>query len=168
MDQELLIDVAGRLPEVSFALVGPIETDVSSLRRSPNIRLLGPRPHAEVPSYIREFAVGIVPYRLTEYTLHVYPVKVGEYLAMGIPVVSTDLPEIRRFSAAHGNVVATASGAEAFGRAIREALTNGASSEAVLRRIEAARENTWDQRISEMSTLIEQRVAMRRAGGGRV
>jgi len=162
LDQELLVDVAGRMPEVTFALVGPIETNVSLLRRSPNICLLGPQPHAEVPHYIREFAVGLVPYQLTPYTSHVFPAKVGEYLAMGIPVVSTDLPEVRRFSAANGNVVTIAVDPTAFSEAVREALM-GTSTRAVVRRIESARRNTWERRINEMSTLIEQCLASRRA-----
>ena len=53
----------------------------------------------ELPPYVRGFDVGLVPYRLSEYTANVYPTKLNEYLAMGIPVVATDLTEIRRFNA---------------------------------------------------------------------
>ena len=63
---------------------------------------------------MKGFDVGIVPYRLTEYTANVYPTKLNEYLSMGIPVVATDLPEIRRFNAEHGNIVAIAGDAAAF------------------------------------------------------
>ena len=68
VDQELIVGVAARMPDVTFALVGPAQTDVSALQRCPNIRLLGQRPHAAVPAYVKGFDVGIVPYRLAEYT----------------------------------------------------------------------------------------------------
>jgi glycosyltransferase involved in cell wall biosynthesis len=172
LDQELLADVARRLPEVSFVLLGPVETDVSALARCPNIRLLGARPHADVPSYIKEFAVGIVPYRLTEYTAHVYPNKLNEYLAMGLPVVSTDLPEIRRFNALDGDLIAIARDAAGFSDAIQMVLKEVPSGR-IEQRIQAARRNSWGPRIAEMSMLVEQELARRRAGtatgiGGRV
>ena len=63
--------------------------DLSELAQEPTIRLLGPRPHTQLPGYIKSFDVGIVPYVSSEYTANVYPTKLNEYLAMGIPVVAT-------------------------------------------------------------------------------
>ncbi|MFQ6674402.1 MAG: glycosyltransferase, partial [Fidelibacterota bacterium] len=122
IDQELLATVAERMSDTSFVLVGPAQTDVSLLARSSNIHLLGARSHADVSRYIKGFDVGIVPYCLSEYTDSVYPTKLNEYLAMGIPVVATDLPEIRRFNAEHMDVLAVAKDAHAFGAAIRDAI----------------------------------------------
>ena len=72
-----------------------------------------------LPHYIREFDVGIVPYRLSDYTSNVYPTKLNEYLSMGMPVVATDLLEIQRFNADHGDVVSIGANADAFAAAIR-------------------------------------------------
>jgi hypothetical protein len=83
-----------------------------------------------VPHYVKGFDVGIVPYRLTEYTANVYPAKLNEYLVMGIPVVATDLPEVRRFVADHGDVVAVGADADSFAAAIRRALTGSSPSDA--------------------------------------
>lgn len=160
VNQELLAEVAGRMPEASFVLVGPLQTNVSLLAGRPNVHLLGARPHAEVPRYIKGFDVGIVPYRLTEYTANVYPTKLNEYLAMGIPVVATDLLEIRRFNAEHGDVVAVAPHAEEFAQAIRQALQKTSPAE-VERRIEVARQNSWEARIARMAALIETELAAR-------
>jgi glycosyltransferase involved in cell wall biosynthesis len=161
LDQELLAEVVRRRADATFILVGPIETDVSSLLRWPNVRLLGARPYAEIPRYIKEFAVGIVPYRLTEYTAHVYPNKLNEYLAMGVPVVSTDLPEIRRFNELTGDLIRVAGDAEMFANALQAALAevDDASPE---RRIQAARRNSWAPRVAEMATLVEQALRRRR------
>jgi uncharacterized SAM-binding protein YcdF (DUF218 family)/glycosyltransferase involved in cell wall biosynthesis len=154
VDQDLLAAVAATTPEATFVLVGPAQTDVSTLERCPNVRLLGTRPHADVPRYVKAFDVGIVPYRLTEYTANVYPTKLNEYLVMGIPVVATDLPEIERFNAEHGDIVRVAGDPESFSTAIRACL--GETSRAELeRRVAAAHTNSWERRIAAMQGLID-------------
>lgn len=162
VDQALLVSAARALPGATFVFVGPPQADVGALAAQPNVRLLGPRPHAELPRYIKEFDVGIVPYRLTEYTAHVYPTKLNEYLAMGIPVVATDLPEIRHFNERHGAVVRVACDAAEFVEHLRAARRGGSAAE-VARRVEIARENSWDGRSAEMTALLERALAGRAA-----
>ncbi len=165
VDQDLVADVARRLPHVTFAFVGPEQCDLSRLRACPNVTLLGGKPHATLPAYIRQFDIGIVPYKLSDYTSNVYPTKLNEYLAMGIPVVATDLLEIRRFNVDHGDVVSIAHGADAFAAAIERTLAEPQAPLAE-RRIEVARSNSWPLRIARMSALIEQAAAARHAEGG--
>ncbi len=162
VDQDLLAAVAAGMPDATFVFVGPEQTDVAKLRRCPNVRLLGTRPHDELPRYVKAFDVGIVPYRLTEYTANVYPAKVNEYLAVGIPVVATELPEIRRFNAMHGDVVDVANDPQAFSRAIRSALQDSSPPE-VERRIAVAHENSWTARVAGMSRLIDEALERRAA-----
>ncbi len=153
IDQDLLAAVAEKLPEMSFVLIGPAQTDISRLKHCANIHLLGARPHNQVPGYIKAFDAGIIPYRLTEYTNHVYPTKLNEYLAMGIPAVSTDLIEIRRFNAAFGEVVAIGKNPESFAEALRRSV-DGQALQQIQRRIEVARQNSWESRVSAMIGLI--------------
>ena len=155
VDQDLLVAVAERLPDVTFALVGPPQVDVSRLERLPNVRLFGQRAHADVPRYVKGFDVGLVPYRIAEYTANVYPTKLNEYLAMGTPVVATDLAEIRRFNTEHGSVVRVAADADVYAAAIRESLKPSTSGE-IARRIEVAESNGWEERLRTMSTLIDE------------
>jgi len=163
VDQALLAAVATRLPEMSFALVGPAQTDVSALASCSNVTMFGQRAHPDLPRYVKQFDVGIVPYLLTDYTANVYPTKLNEYLSMGIPVVATDLPEIRRFNRDHRDVVQVAGTVDAFAQAIRQSL-NGASTPAVVeRRIEVAQSNSWQQRIAAMTGLIDEAIAKREA-----
>lgn len=162
IDFPLLRKTAEAMPDVTFALVGPVHADASAIEGVPNIHLLGQRPHDDVPKYIKGFDVGLVPYCLNEYTANVYPTKLNEYLAMGVPVVATDLPEIRRFNDDHGTTVAIASGADAFAAAIRAAL-GGSTDEVRAERVAVARKNSWSDRIAEMSALIEQVIAGRRS-----
>ena len=153
LDQQLVADLARRMPDVTFALVGPTHSDTSALSACPNVHLLGSKAHEDVPRYIKGFDVGLVPYRVSEYTASVYPVKLNEYLAMGVPVVATDLPEIRRFNNEHGDVLAVGADADSFERAIRAALVPAAPDE-VERRRAVARVNSWRSRIDGMSLLI--------------
>ncbi len=158
VDQELLATVAERMPDVTFALVGPFQVDVERLQRVKNIRLFGQRQHAELPGYVKGFDVGLVPYKITEYTSNVYPTKLNEYLIMGVPVVATDLFEIRRFNQEHGEMIRVGSSVDDFVNAIRVALPHAAAA-TVERRIEVARSNSWDRRLDAMTDLINQAIA---------
>jgi uncharacterized SAM-binding protein YcdF (DUF218 family) len=142
------------MPDTTFAMVGPAQIDVSATAGVPNLHWFGKRGHDDIPRYIKGFDVGIVPYLLTEYTANVYPTKLNEYLAMGIPVVATDLPEIRRFNRDHGPSVAVAGDSEQFAGAIREALRPSTEDERV-RRTMVAGKNSWVARIADMSHLIQ-------------
>jgi len=166
IDFDLLADVASRLPKTTFVLIGPIQTDTSPLANQPNIHLLGARAHDDLPAYVRAFDVGIVPYKSSEYTANVYPTKLNEYLAMGLAVVATDLPEIRRFNQNHGDVVAVAAEAEAFARAIVKGQESVADIERS-RRIAVAQENSWQTRIKQMSGAIEVALRMKSVASDR-
>src|SRR5262249_6322549 len=117
--------------------------------------LLGARPHEELPRYVKGFDVGVVPYKLSEYTANVYPTKLNEYLVMGIPVVATDLPEIERFNREHGAIVSIAADPRSFADAIRRARTDAGREERP-RRVEVAHSNSWENRIAEMQLLIDE------------
>jgi uncharacterized SAM-binding protein YcdF (DUF218 family)/glycosyltransferase involved in cell wall biosynthesis len=160
MDMKMLTEVARRMPETTFALVGPLQIDVSAAD-APNLHFLGKKSHDELPCYIKGFDVGIVPYVLSDYTANVYPTKLNEYLAMGIPVVATGLPEIRRFNAEHGSRVAVADDPEQFVAALKAALRPSTIEERRAR-IDVARQNSWHARIAQMSALISGVIEARR------
>ncbi len=162
IDQALLAEVARLLPHVTFVMVGPMQTDVSLLAPHANIKFIGAREHCDVPAYIKGFDVAIIPYVRNEYTANIYPAKLNEYMAMGVPVVATDLLEIRGFNAEHGGVIAVASDAKGFAEAIEDSIREN-SPVAVERRIQAARQNSWETRIGQMSDLIEKALITRRA-----
>jgi uncharacterized SAM-binding protein YcdF (DUF218 family)/glycosyltransferase involved in cell wall biosynthesis len=162
IDQDLVAGAARRLPDVSFVFIGPEQCDVSTLSSEPTVTLLGARPHDQLPGYIKGFDVGIVPYTFNAYTANVYPTKLNEYLAMGIPVVSTGLPEIRRFNHEHGGVIAVADNPEQFASVVLTALQPQRPGDAE-KRIAVARENGWDARIEAMSSHISSALTARRS-----
>ena len=157
--ERIALEVGG-----TVVLVGPVQTDVGRLRQLGNVVFFGQQPHHRVAEFIRGFDIGLIPYLLNEYTRTVYPTKLNEYLAMGIPVVATDLPEIRRFNTEHGGLVTVARDADEFVQDLRNPIGNTTSME-IERRIEAARQNSWEVRIGQMSNLIEDKLSTNREAG---
>ncbi len=97
IDTELLAYVAKRRPEYSFVLIGDCKIDVSALKRLRNVYFLGRKPNEELPAYCAAFDAGLLPFTKAPMTKNVNPIKMYEYLAAGLPAVSTPLPEAERF-----------------------------------------------------------------------
>lgn len=93
-DQELLKDVAARMPHVSFVITGRIETDITELQKLPNLHFTGPVPYAELPGIIKGWDICMLPYKVNELTDAIQPLKLKEYLATGRPIISTPIREV--------------------------------------------------------------------------
>jgi N-acetylglucosaminyl-diphospho-decaprenol L-rhamnosyltransferase len=144
LDVALLAEAAELRPAWSFVLIGPDlldRRDRSQLMGLPNVHYLGALPHAEVRRHLAALDVGLVAHRVDDFTRSLDPLKVYEYLATGLPVVSTPLgntPEL------HEHVTEAASAVEFVERA--EALVaedNDARSQA---RRDAVNASTWAAR----------------------
>ncbi len=167
MDQDLLVELATRLPQSSFVFVGPRQEPMERLQALKNVHLLGGKPHELLPVYLRHFDLGLIPYRKTEYTDNVYPTKLNEYLAMGLPVVATAINEIVQFDKEHPQVVDVCRSSDEMEQAIRKRLSvTGAAGldAAYARRVELARENSWSVKIESMSELIREKISEVRVG----
>ncbi|MBA3264340.1 MAG: glycosyltransferase [Thermoleophilaceae bacterium] len=153
LDLELLEGVARARPGWSIALVGPVgagdpRTDVSVLERLPNVHLLGSRPYAALPEVLRGADVALVPYAINELTRSVFPMKVYEYLAAGLPVVTTPLPAL------HGTAgVQVAADAAATVAAVERALAEDGPA-ARRERSTAARGHSWEARLDEIDSYL--------------
>lgn len=155
VDFDLLRDLAEKNPNWSIVLIGEIGegdpwTDPARLQGVANIHLLGPKPYSALPAYLKGIDVAILPNRLNEYTAAMFPMKFFEYLASGRPVVSTFLPSLSAFA---GEAYFAAS-REEFGQAIESALAGGGAS--LERRLNLAKEYTYDSRTDRMLNLIEE------------
>jgi glycosyltransferase involved in cell wall biosynthesis len=95
--------------------------------------------------------VGLLPYLRNDWTRHIHPLKMYEYLACGLPVVATDLPAVHE----EADVVAVAADAKAFIAAIAQALRDDNDALRQARRDRAA-QNTWRQRVERISELIQE------------
>ena len=151
---DMLVAMARARTAWSWVFVGSPEVPLKDLAELPNVYLLGQRPHQELAHYIRTFDVCIVPYRRSAYTETVVPSKINEYLAMGKPVVSTNLPPVCDFNDKHQVLITTEEHPESFLRSIEQALSLGGGAALSAQRRAVAREGEWGARLEAMSELI--------------
>lgn len=162
-DKLQVVALAKALPTATIVLVGPEYTDLSILKDLSNIILLGERPHDLIPAYINSFDVALIPYVVNEFTDSVYSCKLNEYLAMGVPVVSTNMREVRGFAEQFPDTVLIAQDSADFIANVRHALDNRelCSSDMKEKRINAARENTWEKRFTGIMEVIERQLLLK-------
>ncbi|HEV7943983.1 MAG TPA: glycosyltransferase [Solirubrobacteraceae bacterium] len=154
LDFDLIRNLARMRRDWSIALVGPIgpgdpSTDVSGLRAEPNVHLLGHRPHAQLPAVLREADVAFIPYAINPLTESVFPMKVYEYLAAGLAVVSTPLPSLNEVSEVR---LGTSAGevADLLERALAD---NGQEARAA--RSQASMKHSWSCRLQEIAVAMQ-------------
>ena len=149
VDVELIAEVADRLPDLSFVLVGKTAQAYQCLVRRPNIHLLGQKEYAQVPRYGAGFDVAIMPWRQTPWIEACNPIKLKEYLALGKPIVSTPFAELKRYA----EVVYVARTGGEFAEAIRTALAEDAEDRIAMRR-DKVRESTWDRKAQQVLDVL--------------
>lgn len=157
VDYELLRELIAARPEWSFVFVGASSPDGGALE-GPNVYLLGQRPHAELHRYIEEFDVCIVPYSNEQGTSTVVPMKINEYLALGKPVVSTELPTVRDFNEQHRILITAPSAPNQFLHAIERALLLPRDAETLRRRRAVAALGDSREVVARISDLLELRI----------
>jgi glycosyltransferase involved in cell wall biosynthesis len=137
-----------------FVLIGDEREGQSSdavarLARQSNVHLLGWRPYHELPNYMGGLDIGLLPQLINDYTRAMFPMKFFEYLAAGLPVVSTPLPALRDFASVHR----VARDPSAFADAIGSALAGrGPAIPDVDDPLLQA--NSWDARLDRMMAII--------------
>lgn len=152
-DFPLIEAVLKNFSDVSVVLIGPIypeqRIEVNRLKKSYlNFYALGERPYKLLPNFIRAFDVCIIPFKIYELTRGVNPNKLYEYLASGKPVISTALPEVKKYN----GTVYVAENYDEFLLYISKALTSTYDLEKFL---EIANENTWEEKAKEIVRIIQ-------------
>jgi len=158
LDQDLLCDLADECSDSTIVLIGPKYTDTILLEGKSNIVFFGPRPHDQLPYYIKGFDVGIVPYICNDFTEGVYPSKLNEYMAMGIPSVSTNLREVRESKEVYGEAAIIANNTEEFIEAVKSSILEKNNTSSKDQRVKIAKENSWESRFKGISEIIREEI----------
>lgn len=155
LDIQLLAQTAALRPDWSIVLVGPRGAgdptgDLSPLDEAPNIHLIGPRQASDLPKVLRGADIGLIPYAINDLTRSVFPMKVYEYLAAGLPVLATPLPALDGVDA-----IETVSSAEELVAAAEHELEADAPEVRRARSRDAA-SHSWEARLEEIEVALSE------------
>lgn len=155
LDRDLLRDVAAAQPDWNFVLIGPVvKIREEDLPRAANIYYLGQKSYADLPQYLANWEVAMLPFAQNASTRFISPTKTPEYLAAGRPAVSTPIQDVVKPYGDQGLVKIATNPAE-FGKAIVAAFQERTPAWlASVDRFLAG--NSWDKTFEGMWKQVEQ------------
>ena len=136
-----------------IVLIGAARIHTDAVEGLANVRLLGRKPFAELPAYLAHTVVALIPFELNDLTRAINPIKLREYLAAGVPVVTTALPELLLFRG-HEGVDVVPDGAS-FVAAVTRRLARPAHVCERRRISESMRGESWSGRLDQMLRQVE-------------
>lgn len=150
---DLMAYCAHNMPDVDFQFIGEVHEHQLPVRLAafPNVTFIPPRQPAELPPLLAKLSVGIIPFVCNKHTYTIYPLKINEYLAAGLPVVSTPFSILDDFT----GIIELADTPEQFVKALRRALAD-TDSQRIQQRIDTAQGNSWAHRALEFEAAIQQ------------
>jgi len=149
VDVDLLKFLASQCPKWSFLLIGKYSLHEETFKDFKNIYTIGPKEFEDLPSYCKGIDAGIIPFTKSVLTDNCNPLKLYEYLAAGLSVVSTDIPEVRQYK----DSVFIAKTNDEFLDCCRQALLIR-SSELDRERSLRFKNTSWDNRVDEIYKLL--------------
>ncbi len=156
-----LVDFITDDNSVNFLFIGPVgekKVDNPLLKKvmvKSNVKFTGKIPAKDIPPLLKGAKVGILPWKITEFTDWVYPLKVNEYLASGLAIVSTPLSDLKKMACKLPEDVFVADGKKEFLSRIKELAYMEYERSMVDRRKNFAMRNSWDSRISDVLAMVE-------------
>ncbi|MBM4379992.1 MAG: glycosyltransferase, partial [Deltaproteobacteria bacterium] len=161
-DYDLVRHLARARPEYRLVLIGPDydgSLKASSVSDLSNVTCLGPIDYRLLPRYAQHFDVSTIPFVLNDITASTSPIKLFEYMALGHPIVTTNMPECRKYRSA-----LIAHSREEFVEQVDRALAlRGDESYLKVLRDEAS-SNTWKSKAEEISRLLVRSYGLRLEG----
>lgn len=146
IDLQLLEKVANEFADATFVLIGEATCDISSLISKNNVSYLGYHSVEEVAILGAHFDVAILPRRIDDWTKYTNPIKVKEYLALGLSIVSMDIAEVRRYS----DDITIAHNHDEFLAGIRACLKTESTESQRTHQRSLVLDDTWDNRCDEV------------------
>ncbi len=162
IDLQLIADVAALRPDWQLVMVGPTaKIDPATLPQASNIHWLGPKAYAELPGYLAHWDLGWMPFAPNDATRFISPTKTPEFLAAGLPLLSTPIHDVVEPYGRLGlvEIASHARGMVAAGDVLLEYEQSPRRKTARLAAVDRYLSgNSWDQTWDDMHALIRSKV----------
>lgn len=113
LNLDMVAEMAAARPDWQFVMVGPTaKIDPASLPQAPNLNWLGGKSYADLPRYLAHWDLGFMPFALNDATRFISPTKTPEFLAAGLPLLSTPIHDVVEPYGAQGLVEIAATAAQ--------------------------------------------------------
>lgn len=143
--------LAEKFPEYDIVIIGAITEYQDKLKRYSNIKLLGEKPYGELPKYLAEFDVCLIPFDTSSDLIQATnPVKFYEYLSAGKKIVATEIPELMPY---RGEYVYMSNDNEMFASYVQKCLLNEDELKKSGEAIAFAKDNDWQRRHEQLETV---------------
>lgn len=155
LDLEMLFDVLTQWEEAKLLMVGRImEPEIEArLRAHPRVEITGAQQPETLPQWVKRMDIGLIPFVTNEFTKYIYPLKINEYLAAGLPVVSTSFSDLNDFE----EVIYRGNTSESFLVACQQAVKED-SRESRLKRQDFARTHRWEARATQLLDWLQKQL----------
>lgn len=137
--------------ECEIVLIGKVGIDLAELKKLPHVHILGTIPYNDLKNYSRYFDVALIPFVVNKLTNSVSPVKFYEYAAQGIPVVSSNIQEMKQYVCEGVRLYETY---EELANDVSELCTKPVNTDKLR---EIASQNTWDMRARQVLEVLNRR-----------
>lgn len=154
VDQKLLAEIAQKRPQWQIVMIGPVAVNISVLKSFKNIHFLGRKDYDLLPDYLSHCNVALNPYKVDGVAEGCSPLKLYEYLAAGLPVVSTEMPEARKFE----SVVKVAKDYNEYIMFLDELLNTNADKFNNIKQkaINISQSHSWENRFKQVETVLQE------------
>ncbi len=141
------------LSDYEFHITGNLRNQLikERLYKYPNVKFFNPIKPDQVPALLATYDAGIIPYKINELNKNIYPLKINEYLAVGVPIVMTSFADLPEFD----KVVSFAENKEKFVAQLRMEIDLD-KPDKIEQRIDFARTNSWDSKAIEFGDILDQ------------
>ncbi|MFH1676143.1 MAG: glycosyltransferase [bacterium] len=150
-EPDWVVSLAENHPELTICLIGRIGITEPRFQNKRNILALGSRPYETIPGYLVHSDVGIIPFRRTRLVESISPLKLYEFFASGLPVVSTSWNELEDLSSPAMLVHDYDEFSESVLKAVNESMKKNMQSEYR----EFAQANSWDSRFRDILEILK-------------
>ena len=154
LDIDLLNYLISKMKQYTFVFVGRTYVKIDELLQHDNFVYISEKKHSEIPNFLNFFDTCLIPYKVNDFTNSVYSCKINEYLALGKPIVSSNMTEIKEFNKKNKDIIYISKDRDDFLKKIQLSIDENSSDKIDLR-VNIAKSNSWENKFNAINKIID-------------